>query len=65
MLSATEGKKLMGKIRIIKMLQVRLDQQNAELDKQDEESRSREESLNARIDELSRLTRVNTETRLS
>ena len=64
----------MDKITIIKMLlasqdenrqlQARLDRQNAKLDKQDEEARLREERLNKRINELTRLNRVSSESQI-
>lgn len=78
MLSTTDFEKPlstnMDKITIIKMLlasqdenrqlQARLDRQNAKLDKQDEEARLREERLNSRIDELTRLNRSGSESQI-
>ncbi|MCH4017759.1 MAG: hypothetical protein LKE74_04800 [Prevotella sp.] len=57
----------MDKITIIRMLLVSQDenrQLQARLDKQDEEARLREDRLNKRIDELTRLNRVSSENQI-
>jgi thiamine biosynthesis lipoprotein ApbE len=71
MLSTTDFEKPlsinMDKITIIKMLLASQDenrQLQARLDKQDEEARLREDRLNSRIDELTRLNRVSSESQI-
>ena len=57
----------MDKLTIIKMLlasQVENDKLHARLDKQDEEAKAREERLNVRIDELTRINNRSSETQI-